>query len=283
LLVAATSTVANVNNAKSKLGVALEKLATGSRINRAADDSAGLNMSTRQLTDQQSLEQAMNNINMGVSLLHTAEGGLDTMFDILVRMRELAVQSSNEVYNQDERDMINTEWAALAEGYDQIAGKTQYNGINLLDTAQSGFKATVTLQIGILNNTDSKFSLSLSSIAASSTDISIGAGDLEDTFTAGIASQSTATSSFDKLDKAMSEISNRRNVIGSYLNRLESSLNNTASDSENLTLTASRISDADYAAETANMTRNQIMFNASTVALGQASGMKASSITLIDS
>ena len=273
MLVAASSAVSNVNNAKSKVGESLEKLTTGSRINSAADDAGGLNMSTHHSTQNKSLRVAINNINDGVSLLHTAEGGLDVMYDMLVRMRELAVQSGTETYNDTERNSMDTEWDELAAGFAQIADKTSFNTKNLLNSTE-----TITLQVGVNNTSSDKININLGSINAST-----GANGLNisATFTTGIANRSDALDSLDDLDTAMSDISDRRAIIGGYLNRLDKTLNEASNYAENLTLTSSRISDTDFAVETSLMTRNQVMFNASTAALGQLSSMKASSISLI--
>jgi flagellin len=275
LLVASTSAVSNVNNAKSKLGASLEKLSTGSRINSASDDSAGLNMAGFNSTESRSLRVAINNINDGVSLLQTADGGLDVMYDILIRMRELAVQSGNEIYNDNERALIDMEWDELVDGFQQISGKTSFNSKSLLEST-----STITLQVGIYNSTGNKININLSDINASSGTNGL---NLQATFDAGIDDRETALTTLSALDQGMDDISARRSVVGGYINRLENTLNEATSHRESKTMAASRISDADYAVETSVMTRNQVMFNASTAALGQLSSMRSSSISLIGS
>jgi len=216
--------------------------------------------------------QAVRNVNDGISLLHIAEGGLETLSEVIVRMRELAVQASTETYNDSERSNANAEFNALAEEFDQIAERNIFNGISLLD----GSNTTIAIQIGIDNNADNKMDITLSSLASTSSDLS-----LSTTFTNGISTQSNAATALSALDSALDSINTRRSLIGSNLNRFENVLGNLSSADENIQAAISRVVDADIAMETSVTTKEKVLMDASSKALKQAVQVGAYSSQLI--
>jgi flagellin len=216
--------------------------------------------------------QAVRNVNDGISLLHIAEGGLETLSEVIVRMRELAVQASTETYNDSERSNANAEFNALAEEFDQIAERNIFNGISLLD----GSNTTIAIQIGIDNNADNKMDITLSSLASTSSDLS-----LSTTFTNGISTQSNAATALSALDSALDSINTKRSLIGSNLNRFENVLGNLSSADENIQAAISRVVDADIAMETSVTTKEKVLMDASSKALKQAVQVGAYSSQLI--
>jgi flagellin len=249
-----------LNSTQNSLTSSLEKISSGLRINRAADDAAGLSVASRMDSDNTSLKQAIRNANDGISLVQTAEGGLNEIYNILVRMRELSVQASNETYSSIDRSQINTEFGQLGLEIARIASIANFNRQDLLSAT-----STMTLQIGIHNNSDNQLSIALSTIAAT-----IGALGLntDNIAASGITTLTRAASAIATLDSALQAVNTRRARLGAFQNRLENALNEATNYSENLASTASQILDVDYAEESANMTRYQIMQQAGVAALG---------------
>jgi flagellin len=251
----------------------LEKISSGLRINRAADDAAGLSVASRMDSDNTSLKQAIRNANDGISLVQTAEGGLNEIYNILVRMRELSVQASNETYSSGDRSQINTEFAELAKEIKRIASIANFNRQDLLSAT-----TTMTLQIGIHNNADNQLSIALSTIAATWGALGL---DTNNIAASGITTLTRAASAIATLDTALKNVNTRRARLGAFQNRLENALNEATNYSENLSSTASQILDVDYAEESANMTRYQIMQQAGVAALGQAKAIPQSVVSLL--
>jgi flagellin len=262
-----------LNSTQNSLTSSLEKISSGLRINRAADDAAGLSVASRMDSDNTSLKQAICNANDGISLVQTAEGGLNEIYNILVRMRELSVQASNETYSSIDRSQINTEFGQLGLEIARIASIANFNRQDLLSAT-----STMTLQIGIHNNSDNQLSIALSTIAAT-----IGALGLntDNIAASGITTLTRAASAIATLDSALQAVNTRRARLGAFQNRLENALNEATNYSENLASTASQILDVDYAEESANMTRYQIMQQAGVAALGQAKAIPQSVVSLL--
>ena len=262
-----------LNSTQSSLTSSLERISSGLRVNRAADDAAGMSVATRMDSDNTSLKQAIRNANDGISLIQTAEGGLNEIYNILVRMRELSVQASNETYNSQDRALIDTEFTELASEIERIASIANFNRQEILSAT-----TTMTLQIGIHNNGDNQLDIALSTIAAT-----LGALSLNDSNVAasGITTLARAQSAIDVLDAALNTVNTRRSRLGSFQNRLENAINEATNYSENLASSASQILDVDYAEESANMTRYQIMQQAGVAALGQAKAIPQSVVSLL--
>ena len=267
--IASLSAIHQLNKSQGSLTSSLERISSGLRVNRAADDAAGMSVANRMNSDNTSLQQAMRNTNDGISMIQTAEGGLNELNNILVRMRELSVQSNNGTYTASDRALIDQEFTALKGEIKRIASNSTFNGISLL-AGNTGF---ITLQVGIDNGVSNKIGISLGAIGASLGALSISA--LSVSTTAGAGAALTA------LDSAINSISSKRSTLGATQNRLESALSEAGTYSENLFASQSQIMDLDYATESATMTRYQIMQQAGVAALGQAKAIPQSVISLL--
>ena len=274
--VASIRAASQLNNTQNRLTNSLERISSGLRVNRAADDAAGLTVATRMDADNVSLKQAIRNSNDGISMIQTAEGGLSETYNILVRMRELSVQAANETYNSGDRAQINTEFIQLATEIERIASTANFNKQNLLNAT-----TTFTLQIGINNNDDNKLAINLEEIAATFGALELNGATNHAIADNGITSMTRAASAIGVIDNALKLVNTRRAFLGAIQNRLETSLNEASSYSENLSASASQIMDVDYAEESARMTRFQIMQQAGVAALGQAKAIPQSIVSLL--
>lgn len=252
------------------LNQSIQKVSSGSRINKSADDISGLTVSSRLRTDNVSLKQAMKNTNLGISVIQTAEGGLNEVYNILTRMRELSVQSSNDTYNSTDRSQMQIEFSQLRNEISNLSSAMNFNRISILNSTK-----TMKFQIGIHNQSTNQFDLDLSDIATSLGAIGISNG------AAAISNLSSAQKSITILDTALSSVNDKRAKLGAYQNRLESALNTASTYSQNLSSTVSSISDVDYASETAQMTKFQIMQQAGVASLSQAKSLPQSILSLL--
>ena len=263
-----------LNRTQTSLTKSLERISSGLRINTAADDAAGLSVASSMQADNTSIKQAMRNTNDDISLIQTAEGGANEVYNILTRMRELAVQSSNQTYNSTDRKQMTIEFNELRKEIKRIATTANFNSISVLNSTK-----TLKFQIGLHNNTDNQFSIKMASV-----NLSIGALSIS-TAKVSIGGSTTAigfaTNAINKIDAALVSVNDVRARLGAYQNRLESTLNEASNYSENLAASASRIIDVDYAQESSNMTRYQIMQQAGVAALGQAKAIPQSVISLL--
>jgi flagellin len=272
--IAAIGAIGKLNKTQNSLTSSLEKISSGLRVNRAADDSAGLSVATRMSSDNVSLKQSIRNANDGISMIQTAEGGLNEVYNILVRMRELAVQGSNQTYNSSDRAAISNEFKTLALEIKRIASVANFNRQNVLNSGTTNFA----LQIGIQNNSDNKILVNLASVAATWGTLSLDTTGLA---TNGITTLGRSVTAITIIDTALKSVNTSRSTLGSYQNRLENALNEATNYSENLSASSSQILDVDYATESANMTRYQIMQQAGVAALGQAKAIPQSIISLL--
>ena len=248
------SKLANATNAQSK---SMEKLASGLRINRAGDDAAGLAISEKMRGQVRGLEQASRNAQDGISLIQTAEGALNETHDILQRMRELTTQSANDTNNTTEdRKALQSEFVELRNEIDRISDQTEFNTKSLLN----GSVSSVTLQIGA----NSKQTLTVNLKDMDSTALKINALNIS-TGTAG-----DITAHISVIDAAINAVSDVRSNLGANQNRLEHTINNLKTSSENLTAAESRIRDVDMAKEMMNQTKNSILAQAAQAMLAQA-------------
>jgi len=269
---AALNSIKTLNRTQNKLTGSLAKISSGLRVNSAADDAAGMSVAKRQESDNVSLKQAMRNANDGISLIQTAEGGLNEVYNILVRMRELAVQGSNQTYNSGDRAEISKEFTTLANEIKRIASVANFNRTKVLNSSTTGFA----LQVGIQKNSDNKILINLASVAA--TWGSLGISSIS---SAGITTLAQSVTAINIIDTALKTVNSSRSTLGAYQNRLESTLNEASNYSQNLANSSSQILDVDYATESANMTRYQIMQQAGVAALGQAKAIPQSIISLL--
>ena len=226
-------------------------------------------------SDNTSLSQAMRNTNDGISMIQTAEGGLNELNNILVRMRELSVQASNETYNSTDRSMIATEMTQLQSEYARIVTTANFNRTNLLNSTDTAFN----IQVGIQNTTNDRIAINLSSLASAASNV--GLNTLFGSSIASSGSVGQAQANITRIDTALNGVSTRRSRLGALQNRLENALSEAANYSQNLSAAQSQILDVDYASESANMTRYQIQQQAGVAALAQAKAIPQSVISLL--
>jgi len=270
----ALNAIKTLNGTQNSLTKSLGRVSSGSRINRAGDDAAGLSVSSRMKSDNVSLKASMRNTNDGISLIQTAEGGLTEIYNILTRMRELSVQASNSTYSTTDRNQINIEFNELRNEISRITSDANFNRIKVLNSTK-----TLKFQIGINNATNNQFDLNLGTVSAGLAALSIkatGAGGVS----IGV-SAAFARNAITKIDAALTSVNDKRARLGAFQNRLESSLNTAANYSQNLSAAASQISDVDYASESADLTKYQIMQQAGVAALGQAKAIPQSILSLL--
>ncbi len=259
----------NLISTQDTLSTSLARLSSGMRITAAKDDAAGLAISEKLRAQIRGLAQAERNANDGISLVQTAEGALNEVSGALIRMRELAVQAASGTLGNEERGYLNDEFDALIAEIDRIADVTEFNGTALLDgTASAG----ITFQVGLDDVSADTISASIVDTHASA----IGSGT-------GLAAQSisSATGAGDSLaviDDAIQDISGVRGDLGAAQNRLSITVNNLATQRENLSAANSRIRDVDVARETVNMTRSQILMQAGVAVLAQADQLPAMAV-----
>ena len=245
--------LANSTNAFNK---SMEKLSSGLRINRAGDDAAGLAISENLKSDIRALDQAARNAADGISLIQTAEGSLDEVSNILLRMKELAEQSLNGTLSDTDRGYLNSEFSALSSEINRISDGVDFNGVKLLD----GSGGTVSIQVGIGTTGSDSVTVDLGD--------DIDAAGLG--LTATIDSATGAATAMDQIDTAISTVVSARGDFGAVQNRLESSIRNINMTSENLSAANSRIRDVDVAHETSSLTSHQILQQAGVAMLAQA-------------
>jgi flagellin len=241
----------------SKTAKAMERLSSGYRVNRAADDAAGLAISEKMRSQIGGVAQAQRNAQDGVSLVQTAEGALTEVHSMLQRIRDLKVQSENGTLNDDDKGAIEKEVIALASEIDDISTQTKFNGIELLNGSTG---ATVSFQVGA--NASEQITADTSSITA-------GTGMTAVTGVDGTTNE-LADLTLENIDDAIEEVSTRRADLGAVQNRLEHRLNNLGAYQENLTASESRIRDVDMAQEMVNFSKLQILSQAGTAMLAQA-------------
>ncbi|PYY29573.1 flagellin N-terminal helical domain-containing protein [Paenibacillus illinoisensis] len=248
------------NNAQSK---SLEKLSSGYRINRAADDAAGLAISEKMRNQIRGLEQANKNALDGISLIQTAEGALNETHAMLQRMGELYTQAANEVLTTDDTAKIQKEVAQLTSQIDAISTQTKFNTKDLLSTAVDG--QALTFQVGA-NQGDT---IALTLAAADTTTLGVDIGTLADVG-ASTALNTDATANLSLVQAAINSVSAMRSDLGAVQNRLEHTINNLGTTSENLQAAESRIRDVDMAKEMSESTKTNILQQAATAMLAQA-------------
>lgn len=228
----------NANNAQLK---SMEKLSSGLRINRAGDDAAGLSISEKMRGQIRGLDMASKNAQDGISMIQTAEGALNETHSILQRMRELAVQASNDTNVKADRDAIGQELAELGKEITRIKETTQFNEQNLLD-GTAGVSGKVTFQVGA--NKDQTMEVDFTTAGINLTDIETAVGTLDGT---SVATSKDATALIDTIDTQIKTVSSGRSLLGATQNRLEHTISNLDNASENLTAAESRVRDVDYA------------------------------------
>ena len=265
------------NAAKSSsqgLNSAMEKLSTGMRINYAKDDAAGQAIATRLTAEVQGLAAASRNAADAQSMIDTADGALQETHTILLRMRELAVQSANGTLTDNDRVHTNAEYQQLQSEITRISDNTKWAGKNLLD----GTVSSLDFQVG--EGPNQKITISIAD--ADATALSLFAdGNTDSVNDLGVSSATAAQTAIGALDTAIGAISTERGKLGAASNRLTSTMNNLDQVSVNLSASKGRIEDADFAAETGNLAKNQILQQAATAMIAQANASKSSVLALV--
>src|SRR5262245_41839444 len=251
----------NLSNVGARLGGNFSRLSSGLRIATAADDAAGLGISERMRAQVRSLQQAGRNAGDGISLAQTAEGELNGN---LVRMRELAIQSSNGTLNSGDRAVLDSEFQALVEEIDRVAGQTTFNGVNLLD----GSASTLSIQVG--TESGETIDITFDDMTAATLGVDTDITDV-----------TNAQAALDLIDTAIDTVSGLRGSLGAQQNRIQSTVRSIANVAENLSGAESRIRDVDVAAETADLTRNSIMQQAAVSVLAQANVQPQLALSLL--
>ena len=269
--IAALNAHRNLSITDNQMSKSLEKLSSGFRINRAADDAAGLAISEKLRAQVTGLNKASENAQNGISLLQTAEGALNETHSILQRVRELAVQSANDTNTDADRVQIQKEVTQLTEEIDRISNKTDYNGQKLLD----GTFTAKNFQIG--TRSGDGLSVSIADMDAAGLVLT----DVAGTGVVKVDNKTEALNAITKVDAAIEKVSGERANLGAVQNRLEHTVKNLGVASENLAASESRIRDADMAKEMMSFTRSQILSQAGTAMLAQANQSSQGVLSLL--
>ncbi len=257
-----------VNNAEQ--ASTLGKLSSGTRIVKAADDAAGLAISEKLRAQIRGVNQAERNANDGISMIQTAEGGLNEGSNILIRLRELAVQSSSDTVGEAERKFTDLEYQNLKQELERISQVTEFNGKKLLNGAGDKYD----FQVGI-NNDDFQDRIKYDAAKSNSSLDGLGIGELS------VGTKESSQASLAKVDMAIQTVSGQRAELGAVQNRLTSTINNLQTSSENLSAANSRIRDTDFAAESAKNTKMSILTSAGTSVLSQANAQGQAALKLL--
>ena len=257
-----------VNNRESQNN--LNKMSSGTRITRAADDAAGLAISEKLKARIRSTAQADRNANDGISMVQTAEGGLDEISNMLTRLRELSIQAASDTVGDTERQFTDKEYQALKQEIERISQVTEFNGTKLL----SGEGKVLDFQIGV-NNDQFQDRISYDSAAQNARLEGLGISDI------GVSNKEGAQNSLAAIDEAIERVSGQRASLGAIQNRLISTSNNLQITNENLSAANSRIRDVDYAQVAAENARNNILTQAGTSVLAQANAQGQNALRLL--
>ncbi|MBK5345377.1 flagellin FliC [Pseudomonas sp. MWU13-2625] len=269
----------NLNNASNALSTSMQRLSSGLKINSAKDDAAGLQISNRMASQIRGGNQAIQNANDGISVAQAAEGGLQATTDILQRMRELAVKARNGTNGTADQTATNAEFAQMSDEITRISASTNLNGKNLLD----GSAGTVTLQVGANTGSANHIDLVLSS-KFDAVSLSVGSGTVVLTGATGTGAGSASQNidnAITAIDAAIAAIGAQRASLGASQNRLTSTISNLQNIVENTTAAQGRVQDTDFAAETANLTKQQTLQQASTSVLAQANQLPSAVLKLL--
>ncbi len=256
------------NSANKMLGVSMERLSTGKRINGAKDDAAGLAISTKMTADVRAMSQGIRNANDGISLAQTAEGALQEVSNMMQRVRELAVQSKSGTYSVDDRGYMNSEVSQLQSQIDDVLTNTKFNGVSLFSKV-----AGTDVTVGIATGGSATDAVTLTSKGIDGTKLSATALDVTDA--------TKAATTITNIDDTLKLVNATRASLGAGQNRLESVVTNLTNNATNLSDARSRIEDTDYSSETTALSKAQILGQASTAMIAQANQSSQSVLTLL--
>ena len=264
----------NLSATQSALATSVQRLSTGLRVNSAKDDAAGLAIAERMNTQVRGMNVAIRNANDAISLSQTAEGSLSKINDMGQRMRELAVQSANATNSDSDRQNLDAEYQALAEEIKRNLAGAAFNGTKLFATA-----AALTFQVGANAATTDQITITTENLVGDNklTAVIGTNGNKPD----GIATAATASAALGKLDEMLSMVNSKRAEFGATQNRFEAVIQTLQVSAENQTAARSRIMDADFASETASLTRSQVLQQAGTAMLSQANSLPNNVLSLL--
>lgn len=266
---ASAGALVDLNKSSRALGRSFERISSGLRISRAGDDAAGVGVAENLRAAHTSAAVANRNINDGQSIIAVAEGASNEVGNVLIRMRELAVQGASETLDDDERAYVQTEFTQLSEEVDRIANTTEFNGQQLAD----GSLATIAVQVGIHATANDQIDITLGDLSAATLAIDTGSIDL--------STSGGATSALDIIDAAIASVSAYKADYGAVDNRLNSALNSIESFEETTASAESRVKDADFGKETATLAQNQILQQAGVSVLSQAKNVNQAALSLL--
>ena len=267
-----------LGNNNDRLAQSVERVSSGIRINKGADDAAGLAISESLRSDIRTLRQAVRNGNDGISMINITEGALNEQGGILIRLRELASQAATGTVGSTERQTIQLEFDALRNEIDRISETTEFNGQNLIDGSLASTVASsdqILIQIGIDSSENSRINLNQQIDLTASTSSALGISSLS------MTGAEQALTALAAMDVAINTVTSARGKVGAVQNRLTRAITNLEISVENLSAAESRIRDADIAEEVALLTRNQILVQASTAMVGQANLIPQSVLQLL--
>ncbi|HMG24273.1 MAG TPA: flagellin [Kofleriaceae bacterium] len=270
--VASLNAQRNLATTQTALAASVGRLSSGMRINTAADDAAGLGISENLKANIRSLAQAQRNANDGISMSQVAEGSMNEMQGIVSRMRELSIQAANGTLGSTERGYIQTEFSTLSDEIDRIGLVTEFNGQKLLEGSASN---GLSFQIGIKDSANDRLVMSIGTLMASTLGSTVKIANLS------LSTAAKAQAAIGSFDKAIQQLSQARAKVGATQNRMTVTVSNLAVAQENLTAANSRIRDVDVAAESANLTKSQILSQAGLAVLAQANQLPQSALSLL--
>ena len=259
----------------------MEKLSSGERINRAGDDASGLAVSEKMRSQIRGLNQASQNAQNGISFIQTTEGYLQETTDIMQRIRELAVQSSNGIYSEEDRMQIQVEISALVSEVDRVASTAQFNGMNMLtgrfaqSTGENVVTASMWFHIGA--NMDQRVQVYIGTMSAAA----LGVRDIGTEEKLSLATPEDANRAIGTIDEALKKINKQRADLGAYQNRLELTVKGLDIGAENLQASESRIRDTDMASQMVEFTKNSVLSQAGTAMLAQANSQSQNVLSLL--
>ncbi len=259
----------NLSRTSRNLQESFQRISSGLRITKAADDAAGLGVAESLDAQEISARQAMRNTNDGISIIQTAEGSTNEVANIVKRMRELAVQASSETLASTERAYVQSEYLSLESEVERISQVTEFNGIALAN----GTNSVLNAQVGVMDSSNDRIAITLGDLRV--TTLGIDSGSIDMSTAAG------AQAAITTLDTALDTLNGYRSDYGATQNRLDSSLTNMETYAENLASAQSQIRDADFAWETAQLSKHQVMSQAGTSILAQANQVTQGAISLL--
>lgn len=260
----------SMGQVEAKKADSMAKLSSGTRINKAGDDAAGLAISEKLKANIRGTQQATRNAGDGISMIQTAEGGLSETSNILIRLRELSVQAASDTVGDTERKFADLEFQHLTQEVDRIATSTEFNGKKLL----TGEGDTMDFQVGVMNDAkNDRLSYRPQDSSGKASDLGIEG--------LGVQTKQSAQENLDKIDNAINGVNGNRANLGALQNRLQSTISNLETRNENLAAANSRIRDTDVASESAELAKANILSAASTSVLSQANSAGSAALKLI--